>query len=75
MTSRPRRSASRSAATARQFGVAAWLLVCALTCSPVRAAPDSAKGDAVLQLLKERGLLPQADAAGASPLVRQVRDA
>jgi len=79
MTSRPRRSASRSAATARQFGVAAWLLVCALACSPVRAAPDaapdSAKGDAVLQLLKERGLLPQADAAGASPLVRQVRDA
>jgi cell wall-associated NlpC family hydrolase len=46
---------------------------------PARAAPDSAPpGDAVLQLLQERGLVPRlpgAAALQASPVVQQVRDA
>ena len=78
MTSRPRRSADRATAAAR-IGAVALTLACVLACTPAQAAPDAApeaaKGDAVLQLLKERGLLPQTDAVEASPLVRQVRDA
>ncbi|MFO0299504.1 MAG: C40 family peptidase [Pseudomonadota bacterium] len=46
---------------------------------PARAAPEAAPpGDAVLQLLQERGLVPRLPGAAelqASPVVQQVRDA
>ena len=43
--------------------------------TPLHAAPDAAApGDAVLQLLQERGLLPTAQQLESSPLVQQVRD-
>ena len=38
------------------------------------AAPEASPGDAVVQLLQERGLLPTAGQVEASPLVQQVRD-
>ena len=58
----------------------ASLLVC-LTL-PLQAAPETkpaakaeqAAGDAVLQLLQDRGLLPTASQVDANPLVQQVRD-
>ncbi len=58
----------------------ATAIACLLLCSAsLHAAPDTPPGDAVLQLLQERGLLPRAGTlAGqldASPLVQQVRDA
>jgi cell wall-associated NlpC family hydrolase len=39
------------------------------------AQASAATGDAVLQLLQDRGLLPSAEAVEANPVVRQVRDA
>ncbi len=55
-----------------------WLILV----SPVQAAPEpkpvtkpeQAPGDAVLQLLQDRGLLPTAGQVDANPLVQQVRD-
>ena len=41
---------------------------------PSRAAPDAPAGDAVLQLLQERGLLAAAERVEASPMVQQMRD-
>jgi cell wall-associated NlpC family hydrolase len=41
---------------------------------PLRAAPDAPAGDAVVQLLQDRGLLPTAAQVEASPLVQQMRD-
>ena len=38
------------------------------------AKPEQAPGDAVLQLLQDRGLLPTAGQVEANPLVQQVRD-
>mgnify|MGYP000860336571 FL=1 len=56
------------------------LLCCALLAgaSLVHAAPDSAletQGDAVLQLLQDKGLLPSTVGPDSRELVRQVRDA
>jgi cell wall-associated NlpC family hydrolase len=50
------------------------LLLCAA--AHVHAAPDAPAGDAVLQMLHDKGLLPSAEqiAAQTSPLVEQVRD-
>ena len=48
------------------------LLLCAA--GPLRAAPDAPAGDAVLQLLQERGLLAAAERVEASPMVQQMRD-
>lgn len=48
------------------------LLLCAAP--PLHAAPDTPPGDAVLQLLQDRGLLPTASQVEASPLVQQMRD-
>ena len=42
--------------------------------APLHAAPEAPPGDAVLQLLQERGLLPTASQVEASPLVQQMRD-
>ena len=52
------------------------LAVCALASTVLssQAAPDLGTGDAVLQLLQEKGLLPAAGANGASEMVRQMRD-
>ncbi len=41
---------------------------------PLHAAPDAPSGDAVLQLLQERGLLPTSGPVEVSPLVQQIRD-
>ena len=41
---------------------------------PLHAAPEKAPGDAVVQLLQERGILPTAAQVDASPLVQQMRD-
>ena len=41
---------------------------------PLHAAPETPPGDAVVQLLQERGLLPASGAVEASPLVQQMRD-
>jgi cell wall-associated NlpC family hydrolase len=51
------------------------LLLCGalLLVPPASAAPDGA-GDAVLQLLQQRGLMPDAVAEQTQSLVRQVRD-
>ncbi len=51
------------------------LAVLLCTAAPLRAAPDVPPGDAVLQLLQERGLLPTASQIDESALVQQVRDA
>ena len=40
----------------------------------VHAAPETPPGDAVLQLLQERGLLPTSSAVEVRPLVQQMRD-
>ncbi len=42
--------------------------------APLHAAPDVPPGDAVLQLLQERGLLPTSGQVEVSPLVQQMRD-
>lgn len=42
--------------------------------APLHAAPDTPPGDAVVQLLQERGLLPTASQVEASPLVQHMRD-
>ena len=61
-----------------RLGPLASLLVCLAL--PVIAAPEAkpkpeqAPGDAVLQLLQDRGLLPTASQVDANPLVQQVRD-
>jgi cell wall-associated NlpC family hydrolase len=46
------------------------------TALPLQAAPDTppAPGDAVLQLLQDKGLLPTAAQLDANPIVQQVRD-
>ena len=44
------------------------------TAGAVRAAPETPPGDAVVQLLQERGLLPTSGAVEVSPLVQQMRD-
>ncbi len=41
---------------------------------PLHAAPEASPGDAVLQLLQDRGLLPTAQQVESIPLVQQVRD-
>jgi cell wall-associated NlpC family hydrolase len=46
-------------------------LLCA---GPLHAAPDTPPGDAVVQLLQDKGLLPTAAQLEASPLVQQMRD-
>jgi cell wall-associated NlpC family hydrolase len=43
--------------------------------APAPVAADARKADAVMQLLHDKGLLPTAAEVGASPLVRQMRDA
>ena len=48
------------------------LLLC--VAGPSRAAPDAPAGDAVLQLLQERGLLAAAERVEASPVVQQFRN-
>jgi cell wall-associated NlpC family hydrolase len=50
------------------------LLLCAA--APSHAAPEAQPGDAVLQMLHDKGLLPSAEqiAAQTSPLVEQMRD-
>lgn len=50
---------------------AALVLLCA---GPLHAAPEAPPGDAVVQLLQEKGLLPTAAQMEASPLVQQMRD-
>ncbi len=50
---------------------AALGLLCA---GPLRAAPEAPAGDAVVQLLQDKGLLPTAAQVEASPLVQQMRD-
>ncbi|MFT3821377.1 MAG: C40 family peptidase [Rubrivivax sp.] len=52
------------------------LLACALLAlgPAAQAAPEAPRGDAVLQLLQERGLLPSQVADNTQALVRQVRD-
>lgn len=50
--------------------------LCLTLCSrPLCAAPDTAPSDAVLQMLRDKGVLPTASQLEASPLVQQVRDA
>ena len=44
------------------------------TAGAVHAAPETPPGDAVVQLLQERGLLPTSGAVEVSPLVQQMRD-
>ena len=50
-----------------------WVLTLGMG-GPLHAAPESPPGDAVLQLLQDRGLLPSGGAAKTSPLVQQMRD-
>jgi cell wall-associated NlpC family hydrolase len=42
--------------------------------APLHAAPETAPGDAVVQLLQERGILPTAAQLDANPIVQQMRD-
>ena len=55
-----------------RLSLACLLLLAAA--GPLHAAPETPPGDAVLQLLQERGLLPTAGQVEASPLVQQMRD-
>ena len=52
----------------------ACLALLVATAGAAHAAPETPQGDAVVQLLQERGLLPPSGAIEASPLVRQMRD-
>ena len=54
--------------------LACLALLLAVVVGPLRAAPETPPGDAVLQLLQERGLLPTAGQMESSPLVQQMRD-
>lgn len=49
-------------------------LLALLCAGPLRAAPDAPPGDAVVQLLQDKGLLPTAAQVENSPLVQQMRD-
>ena len=50
-------------------GVAALLLA-----APVRAAPEASPGDAVLQLLRDKGLVPTVAAGESHTMVNRARD-
>ena len=52
---------------------AAVFALCAA--GPLHAAPDTPPGDAVVQLLHDKGLLPDAAQAESNAVVQQVRDA
>lgn len=56
----------------KQLAIAALLGL--LLAGPAHAAPDTPPGDAVLQLLQDKGLLPTAAQVDALPLVQQMRD-
>lgn len=56
----------------RRFAVA---LALAAALGPLAAAPDDAHGDALVQLLEDRGLLPRDFRVEEPALVQQVRDA
>jgi len=45
-----------------------------LAAPPLHAAPEAAPGDAVVQMLQQRGILPTAAQVDANPLVQQMRD-
>ena len=47
----------------------------ALGSAPLHAAPEDSTGDAVLQLLQDKGLLPTSSQIESNALVQQVRDA
>jgi cell wall-associated NlpC family hydrolase len=49
-------------------------LLALLCAGPLHAAPDVPAGDAVVQLLQDKGLLPSAAQMEASPIVQQMRD-
>ena len=53
--------------------LAVLALVLVLPCTRVQAAPEPSQSDAVLQLLQDKGLLPQ-DASPTGKVVAQVRD-
>ena len=44
------------------------------TSAPLHAAPEVPAGDAVLQLLQDRGLLPSAQQVESNAVVQQMRD-
>ena len=53
------------------------LLACVLALlltGPVRAAPEASPGDAVLQLLRDKGLVPSAAAVESNTMVNRARD-
>ncbi len=53
------------------------LLACGLAillAGPLRAAPEPSPGDAVLQLLRDKGLVPTAAVVESSPLLNRARD-
>ncbi|MBP6765190.1 MAG: C40 family peptidase [Rubrivivax sp.] len=56
----------------KPFVIALSLLLAAAT--PLHAAPDAAPGDAVVQMLQQRGILPTASQLDANPIVQQMRD-
>ena len=45
-----------------------------LLAGPLQAAPEPTPGDSVLQLLRDKGLVPSAAAVESSPLVNRARD-
>lgn len=56
-------------------GQALWACALALLLAgPVRAAPDATTGDAVLQLLRDKGLVPTAAAVESNAMVNRARD-
>ena len=58
------------------FKPALIVIVCLLfTAGPLHAAPDAQPGDAVLQLLHDKGLLPTSAQVESNAVVQQVRDA
>ena len=61
----------------RPFTLASMALTLSLllAAAPSHAAPDAPAGDAVLQMLQDKGLLPSTAAVEANPIVQQVRDA
>ena len=50
------------------------LLLALLLAGPLQAAPEASPGDSVLQLLRDKGLVPSAAAMESSPLVNRARD-
>jgi cell wall-associated NlpC family hydrolase len=67
-------SRDRDGIGARGQALRACALALLLLAGPLRAAPEASPGDAVLQLLRDKGLVPSAAAVESNAMVNRARD-